>query len=209
MKKVKYLIIILAIVFITGCTNINKTDYKKLINDIGQGMRLTNTSRKGYKYYVPKGIKIINVKDYNEILRDDNYTYYLYVDVVSFYNGVKCEYIENKNAYYSLKLDNGYLEINKLENDKYLIEIMDNYAKIEVIVDGNYLKKAVTFSEIILSSIEYKYNVLDSLMKEEMLNSSEIEFDIFKTISSDASFSVYEEEYNQYEETVKDSDMIE
>lgn len=35
----------------------------------------------------------------------------------------------------------GYVEVNLLKNDKYLVEIMYNYAKIEVIVDKSNLNE--------------------------------------------------------------------
>jgi len=211
MKIRKILLIIIGILFVSGCSTINNMSYQEIINKTKNSNSLTNVTRKGYKYYIPKGVKLINNKDFNEILMDQDNVYYLYVDVVSYYNNVKFDYKINNNAYYSQKLDNGYLEINKTLDNKYLIEIMDNYAKIEVIVNEKNIKKALTFSNVLISSVDYKYDVLDSMMKDDSFNTSEIEFNIFKTVASDSDFATYEEQYGQYNENddVKDSDLIE
>ncbi len=211
MKIRKILLIVISILLVSGCSTVNRMSYQEIINKTKNSNSLSNVTRRGYKYYIPKGIKLINNKDFNEILMDQDNVYYLYVDVVSYYNNVKFDYKINKNAYYSQKLDNGYLEINKTEDNKYLIEIMDNYAKIEVIVNEKNIKKALTYSNILISSVDYKYDVLDNMMKDDSFNTSEIEFNIFKTVASDSDFATYEEQYGQYNENddVKDSDLIE
>lgn len=211
MKIRKILLIVISILLVSGCSTVNRMSYQEIINKTKSSNSLSNVTRRGYKYYIPKGIKLINNKDFNEILMDQDNAYYLYVDVVSYYNNVKFDYKINKNAYYSQKLDNGYLEINKTEDNKYLIEIMDNYAKIEVIVNEKNIKKALTYSNILISSVDYKYDVLDNMMKDDSFNTSEIEFNIFKTVASDSDFATYEEQYGQYNENddVKDSDLIE
>ena len=207
----KIIAVTIVALFLTGCANIHNLSYSEIISETSNSKDLSNVTRKGYKYYVPKGIKIVNNKDYNEILMDQDNTYYLYIDVVSYYHNVKADYHVNNKVYYSQKLNNGYLEINELDNKKYLIEIMDNYAKIEVIVDKKNIKKALAYSNILINSVEYKYDVLDGMMKDDSFNTSEIEFNIFKTISSDSNFAVYEQEYGQYKEddSIKDSDLIE
>ena len=207
----KIVTLIIGILFLSGCSTINSMSYQEIIEKTKTGSNLSNVVRKGYKYYIPKGMKLVNNKDYNEIIMDQDNTYYLYVDVVSYYNNVKFDYKVSSEAFYSEKLDNGYLEINKLENDKYLIEIMDNYAKIEVIVDKENIKKAIAYSNVLISSVEYKYDVLDNLMKDDSFNTSEVEFNIFKTIKNDSDFATYEQMYGTYEETdsIKDSDIIE
>ena len=207
----KIMVILISVLFVSGCSSINNMNYDEIINKTKNHSTLANVTRNGYKYYIPKGIKLLNNKDFNEILMDQDNIYYLYIDVVSYYNNVKFDYKINKNAYYSQKLNNGYLEINKVEGNKYLIEIMDNYAKIEVIVNKKNIKKALAYSNVLISSVNYRYDVLDNMMKDDSFNTSEIEFNIFKTITSESDFAIYEAEYGQYNETndVKDSDLIE
>lgn len=207
----KIMIILISVLFVSGCSSINNMNYDEIINKTKNHSTLANVTRNGYKYYIPKGIKLLNNKDFNEILMDQDNIYYLYIDVVSYYNNVKFDYKINNNAYYSQKLNNGYLEINEVEGNKYLIEIMDNYAKIEVIVNKKNIKKALAYSNVLISSVNYRYDVLDNMMKDDSFNTSEIEFNIFKTITSESDFAIYEAEYGQYNETndVKDSDLIE
>ena len=95
-------------------------------------------------------------------------------------------YKASSNSFISKKITfgnkKGYLEINEQENSKYLIEIMYNYAKIEVMVDEYDINKAVTYAVSILSSITYNDSVISNLMGEDVLNFTEEEFNIFETV---------------------------
>ena len=84
MKKIVLLSII--ILFTTACTNINKIDYKDNINEIiknNYNKKLSNHVGIGYKYYLPKYMSIKNISNYNEVLNSNDYTYYLYIDIIS------------------------------------------------------------------------------------------------------------------------------
>ena len=145
MKKI--LIIISLIFLITGCSNINDLTYDEIIQNFGTISSRTNTYRTGYKYYLPRGMQVNDSTLFNEILEDGKNTYYLYVDAVSYLNQVDYKYEENSENIYSTSISNGeyfgYVEINLTENDKYLVEIMYNYAKIEVIVDEASINEAL------------------------------------------------------------------
>ena len=145
MKKIILIIIIL--VLTAGCTNINKLSYDDIVNNITTMSTKDNIYRTGYSYYLPRGMKVADSTLYNEVIEDANSKYYLYVDVVSFYKKITKEYEINNNAIYSSKINYndkfGYVEVNLLKNDKYLVEIMYNYAKIEVIVDKIKFKEAM------------------------------------------------------------------
>ena len=213
MKKV--IVLILSLLFITGCTNINKEEYDKIITSVVTSRYdIKNTNRTGYKYYIPNGMSNIKSVDYNEVLADNNYNYYLYVDVVSYFNRVIKEYNVNENAYYSSNITfedkYGYLEINKQENDKYLIEIMYNYAKIEVIVDKIDLNEAITNSIILLSSISYNNNVLESVIGDNALEFSDETYNIFETKEQQTNYLKFDEDiYEGYEEPeVEDPDLV-
>ena len=102
----------------------------------------------------------------------------------------------------------GYVEVN-VKNDKYLIEIMYNYAKIEVIVNSNDIASAITNSLIILTSVNYNDDIIDNLLEEDVLNYSEETFNIFETNSNDSNFLKVVEEYDNYnEDEVPDYDLI-
>src|SRR5574344_1081786 len=152
----KKCILVITLLLLCGCTNINNASVQDITKEVlGSKINSYNEYRTGYKYYLPQGLNVNSSKKYNEILNDDKYKYYLYVDLVSYLKKTDLSYKVNENAYLSMTLDDkGYLEINE-KNDKYLIEIMYNYAKIEVIVEKEDINKAVTNSLIVLSTIKY------------------------------------------------------
>ena len=213
MKK-KITLLGIMILLLTGCTSINNISYQEIITSVvTSNYELTNTYRKGYKYYLPNGMDSVNTKDFNEIIEDKYYNYYLYVDAVSYYNRVIEDYQKDDNAYYSEKINFedkfGYIEVNKQKNDKYFIEIMYNYAKIEVIVDEKDLNKAICNSIIILSSINYNNDILSNIVGDNILEFNEEVLDIFKAKKEKSNFLEVEEN-NVYEdvEEEKDPDLV-
>ncbi len=188
-----------------GCSNIANLNYEQIIIDsLNSSYNITNENRRGFMYYLPKGMRIIKSSGNNEILSNSDDIYYLYVDLVSYYNKVEMDYKEKDNVIFSKSIKNdskfGYLEIKKTANEKYFIEIMYNYAKIEVIVKEEKLKEALAYCTTILSSINYQDTVLKSLMEENSLKSSEILYNIFETADTESSYLQISEEYGQYEE---------
>ncbi len=210
----KFLVVLIAILILSGCSNIQSKDYDTLINEAASSKYdIVNTYRTGYKYYAPVNMDISNILDYNETLEDSSHKYYFYVDVVSYYNRVIENYEVNPEAYYSKVINYqdkyGYIEINKWKNGKYLLEIMYNYAKIEVIVEESFLKEAVSYAMVILASVKYNNNVLENIVGENVLTSKEIEFNIFETKKSESNFlKVSEEDIYEDNDTVKDPDLV-
>ena len=209
MKKI---ILILAVIILTGCTNVNNMSYDEIVNTIvSSKYEIYNENRSGYKYYTPSNISSSNTIDYNEILEDDTYRYYFYVDVISYYNRVIESYEVDNNAFYSKAINYqdkfGYIEINEVSNNKYLLEIMYNYAKIEVIVDKYDLPKVISNSLIILSSVKYNSEILETIVGENILTSKEIEFNIFETKKTESNFLEVEAN-NIYVEEENDPDLI-
>jgi len=198
-----------------GCTKLNNENIDNVIADaIDARLDLTNQYRTGFKYYLPTNMSIINSARLNEVLSNGNDKYYLYVDLVSYYEKQDLEYEEKQDVYYSktLNIDNkkGYLEIN-VKNDKYLIEIMYNYAKIEVMVDKDSINETVANCLVILSSIKYNDNIIKNMMGEDILNYSEEKFSIFdENRTNDSNFLEYVQEYDNYNEENKvyDYDLI-
>ena len=210
----KFLVVLIAILILSGCSNIQSKDYDTLINEAASSKYdIVNTYRTGYKYYAPGNMDISNILDYNETLEDSSHKYYFYVDVVSYYNRVIENYEVNPEAYYSKVINYqdkyGYIEVNKWKNGKYLLEIMYNYAKIEVIVEESFLKEAVSYAMVILASVKYNNNVLENIVGENVLTSKEIEFNIFETKKSEQNFlKVSEEDIYEDNDTVKDPDLV-
>ena len=179
----KKCLLLLTLIFLCGCTNIQEARPQDLIKEIVSSKNYSyNEYRTGYKYYLPLSMSCLSSKKYNEILTDGNYKYYLYVDLVSYLKKNEFSYTVNENAYISETINyndlNGYLEVNE-RNDKYLIEIMYNYAKIEVIVDKDDINKAIVNSMIVLTTIDYTDDVIKNLLSIDDMSSSEENFSLF------------------------------
>ena len=152
-KRILFLLSILLV--LTGCTRIDTygNNYSGLVNDVlSYNNKYVNNTSIGYKYYLPREIKVIVNKDYNQTFKYlDNYIY-LYVDVVSYYYKNKLNLSEsNKNHYYYSDIgDSGYIYIDK-EEDNYFIKMVYNYAKIECYSRYEDLNKLILYSTIISS----------------------------------------------------------
>ncbi len=210
MKKI---LIIICLLFITGCSDIRKQSYDDIINNIATRANKDNVYRTGYSYYLPRGMQVADSTLYNEAITDARYKYYLYVDIVSYYKKVTKDYSVNDNALVSKKLDYdgkfGYVEVNLLKNDKYLVEIMYNYAKIEVIVDKSNLNEAMLSIINILKSVEYNDSIIANLMGDDVLNFSEEEFNIFNTKGSESNYLTVDKDAKNEEDTkIPDPDLI-
>mgnify|MGYP004524300323 FL=1 len=213
MKKLLVLLSILTL--LTGCTvtKINKDSVDKVIDSVmKKDSKLKNVHFEGYSYYVPRGNRIDDKKEYNAILKDEyNNNYYLYVDVISYYHKVKEKYKVNKKAYYSkeVKTKNkfGYVEI-KEDKTGYLVEAMYSYAKIEAYVEKDSLNDAMTNISMILSSMKYNDKVLSSTVGENILSYKEESYNIFKTKEKTSDFLDYVKEYDNYDQEKKDEDNL-
>lgn len=208
MKK-KIIILMISILTLTGCTNLTAMSIDQVVDVmLEDNTKLANNVFDGYKYYIPKGLKLITKDEYNASLKDEyNNTYYFYIDVVSFYNKEDVEYKVNNKAYFSKELDyndkKGYLEITKIEEtDAYFIEYMYNYGKIEAFVKENEIKSAIINMSSILKSLEFNRTVLESLIGNNVLDYKEDTYDVMKPKGSTATkdtYLEYEEKYGIYE----------
>jgi len=209
MKKI--FLLFMLVLLLTGCTSIENSNLNNIINDVvNSKVKTTNVNRNGYNYYIPKGLSIIDSTRFNEVFKDQKYKYYLYVDIVSYNSKTDFNYTKNDNAYYSTNINNkekkGYIEINNYKNNQYLIEIMYNYAKIEVIVYQEDINKAVTYAIVVLSSVTYNDNVIKNYLSSTVIDSVEESFDIFEIVGSD-NYLEFTEEEDSVEE-VRDPDYI-
>ena len=103
---------------------------------------------------------------------------------MSYINKSELQYKENNSSKYSRMINfnnkKGYIEINLWKNNQYLIEIMYNYAKIEVMVDEGQIKEALIKSINILSSVKYNDVIINNLLNDDNLDYTEEIFDMFK-----------------------------
>lgn len=207
MKLRKVLVLILTVVALTGCTisNINTNDYMKNINTIlSRKSKYTNKNAIGYQFYLPDGVVVTEVNDFNQRLMSKGDIYYLYADIVSYYHNIQAKYTIDKKAYLSKKLNKGdkygYVEVNE-QGDYYYVEMMYNYAKIESYVKKSNLKEALGNMAYILSSVKYNDDIVENLLGEEKYNLSENEtYNIFKTKKgNNDNFLKYVDEFDNYE----------
>ena len=210
----KLLFIFITVFFITGCTQIKTKSYDEIVNSaLTQKYKYVNIYREGYNYYIPKGLKVSLNTETSDIITDNKYNYYLYVDRISCHNKVANNYQIDRNAYYSniynYEDKSGYLEITGLQNNKYLIEIMYNYAKIEVIVDKDDINTSLGYAVTILSSIKYNDKVIANLLDKGDTDFKEEEYDIFSTVSNDSNVLKFKETYTEEEnDNIPDTDLI-
>lgn len=207
----KKLFLLISIIFLlTGCYNINNLSIDEVIDvNIKEDVK-PNTFLKGYKFYTPIDMTLLNDINSNNILYSDKEKYYLYVDIVSFYNKINNTYNKEKDVYYFKSLNyngkTGYIQINEL-NDKYLLEIMYNYAKIEVVT--NDINNALSKSIIILKSIDFNDKVIKTLIEEDGLDYDEESFKLLGPNVYTDNFIQYIEDYGMYEEeSAKDDDVL-
>jgi len=183
MKKI--IISLLLIFLVTGCSivRIDTANIDNIINVVlSKDNTLYNTVGKGYKYYKPRSVTYIDTNEYNEKLYSNGNYYYLYVDINSYYYKKEFNYEENKSAYYSRLIDIndklGYLEINKY-NNKFLIEFMYNYAKIEALVEEDEINDVVLNASYILSTIKFNSKVIKIMLNDNYFINKEERYDLF------------------------------
>ena len=182
MKKITILLI--GILLMTGCTAV-RIDTKSIDNIVNvvlsKDNKLYNRIGKGYKYYVPRGVTYIDTSDLNDKLYSNGDYYYLYIDAVSYFYKSKTDYVVNEDAYYSKKIEGekeGYLEITEVGN-KYKIEFVYNYSKIETIVKKQNLETAILNSSYILSTVKFNDNIIELMLNEDYFTNKEEKYTKF------------------------------
>ena len=216
MKKV--ISLALSLLVITGCSisKVNDDSFDNVINSIlYKDTELFNVSFDGYKFYLPRSTTVEEKREYNLEIKDKKNTYYLYISPVEYYYKTKVNHTEDKNIFYSKNLnfkDNtGYIDITKIDN-RYFLEVVYNYAKIETYVSENNLNDALLNICSILSTIKFNDSVINYKLSNNGFDLATEEFSIFKSKKTDDNFLKYVEEYDKYDNSnskVKDDDVIE
>ena len=210
----KCLLLLLVCVVLQGCTvtRVDNYDYEQIMDKIlSLNIKNYNTIGKGYKYYIPMGMKKELSLDYNDILKKDNLLYYLYVDVVGYYYKKDLEIRKEDNVYFSKELSNsnkkGFVQITK-KGDKLYIQMIYNYAKIESYVEESNVKNALCDMSYVLSSIDFNDSLLKKMYESGNLNSKEEVYKIFKNKEKEGNFLEYIKEYDKYEEETQEDEII-
>lgn len=181
----KKIIIVLCLFLFTGCTRtyyMNSLSYEEILNNATiEENNLHNTNNKGFKYYLPTGFSVTKDNEFNQTLTSHNNIYYLNIDIVSYYYKKGSEEIKEIDDYYFYKFNknnkDGYLRIRK-NNDKFFVELCYNYAIIEVEVEENEIKYAVSRGITILNSIKYNDTVIEKKLNDKDLESKETAYKI-------------------------------
>ncbi len=214
MKAKKILLIILSCFILVGCTNLKNVSYDEIMNNLTLAPKRANVHRQGYQFFIPQGMQVKKAGISYVILSSNNIDYYLYVDLISYNAKDNVTYEINQDALYSTTLNyqdkNGYVEVKLQENNQYLIEIMYNYAKIEVMVDESKVKECLSNSATILNSIRFDDLVIKNLLNDDNLDYTEENFNMFDDIKENTNVLDYGDGTNQTEneEKVKDTDYV-
>ena len=210
----KRILLILLILFLTsGCVNINKVSKDELIDTIiADKHNLYNHINKGYKYYLPRGLKSEKVDEFNDIIKGVDTDYYLYVDLVSYENQIDIFYEENNEHYYSRifeygKNKKGIIDINQNE-DKYIVKTIYNYATIEVKCSEENINDVITNSLIIILSIDYNDDIINKLLDSNSFDGSEEPVNIFDKDVEESDRLEVDDTYTGNEEEDYDPNVI-
>lgn len=214
MKKIKLLLI--CILLLTGC-NITKVKENTIddiiISSIKRDTKISNTYFKGYKLYIPRGVKVLDKNEYNMKLSYNNNSIYIYVDAISYYHKINIEINKNTESYFQKEFDynskKGYIEINKVD-DKYFLGMYYNYTKVESYIKEEDLEEVIMQIGIVISSLKFNDNALETLVGENTLDYKEESFNLFDT-KKNSNFLEYIDEYDNYNEnndTKQDEDTI-
>jgi hypothetical protein len=90
-----------------------------------------------------------------------------------------------------------------------MIEIMYNYAKIELMVDIDNVNNALINSINILKSIVYDDRVIETMLRDDNLTYTEENYNMFDKSNKKSSILNYtEDEEVVVEDKIKDTDLI-
>ena len=212
----KKIILLFGLLLVSGCTNIriDALNVSSAINSVlSQDNKLYNTYEVGYKFYKPRNFNLLKNTDNNYVYTNNGKNYYLYVDILAYYNKVNNEYNLQENAYFTQEFNynDKYGFINIIEKDSYFyIKIMYNYAIIEVKVKEKDIIESVIYSSILLSSIEYNDNVIAHLVQNNLIGTDEKKFELKGPDEKEETYLDYLEDYDEYENSneIPDPDVI-
>ena len=218
MKKV--LILVFSLLLLSGCSigRVDDNSFDSVINSVlYQDTTLFNVSNDGYKFYLPRGTTVLEKNEYNLKIKDKDNIYYLYVSPVEYYYKKSVEHKENSSLFYSKNINHnnykGYIDIT-IVNNKYFIEAVYNYAKIESYVSKDNLDDAFLNICYMLSTIKFNDSIINYKFSNHEFDSTTEEFSIFKSKKVDDNFLKYVEEFDKYNNTSssttkRDDDIIE
>jgi hypothetical protein len=201
MNNKRMILLLLFILLLTGCvrTDTYSDNYVNLVSNVlNSNNKETNEVGSGYKFYVPKGVRLIDNENNNQVFIALGTKIYMYVDITSYYYKNSLNYSNDDSSFYLENIvygdKSGFIQINK-DDDEYFVKIVYNYAKIEVYTDKYNLNDIVVMSSILVNSIDYNDTIIEKLLDDNNNSGSEITYNIEKPASASSDFSKYLEEY--------------
>ncbi len=199
----KKLILVVLVFLLIGCKKLeDSNNYIEFVDNCLGSHNVTNEVALGYKYYMPRGVKKERDYDYNQVFIAQGEYIYLYVDVISYFYKKDIQLKDSNSFYYNPIIYNnkkGYIKIDEVDN-KYFVNIVYNYSKIEFFVKKEKLTTMITLSSIILNSIEYNDVVIEKVLQGDLGKFSEFNYELEKPDNASSNFSQYLEEYVQKED---------
>lgn len=195
------------LLLVTGCTvvRIDTSNVDTIVNVVlSKNNTLYNQVGKGYKYYIPRGVNYIDTVDFNEKLYSNGNYYYIYIDAVSYYNKTDPIYKYDPSLYYSREFvindKTGYLQIKKTNTDKYLINFVYNYARIQALVNKENINEVVLNSSYMLSTVKFNNEVIKLMLDEEYFTNKEETYTVFEKKNEGSNFLEYTDELQDVDE---------
>lgn len=208
----KIILPICILLLTTGCVCIQNASLDEIVdNSINRKYDLYNHSSKGFKYYLPRELTSIKTDEYNEVIKSKYYDYYLYVDLISYYNKALIEYHEDENIFYSKLVENddytGIINVFE-EKENFLIKATYHYATIEVKCKKEDVNEVLDNVLTILTTIKYNDEIIENILGEDILASVEEQINVFKIESSETDTLSVDDTYTGNEEEDYDPDVI-
>lgn len=199
----RLILLLVCILLLTGCsiTKVKENTIDDIItSSIKRETTISNTYFKGFKLYIPRGVKVLDKNEYNTKLSYNNNNIYIFVDAISYYHKINVEITKKVDSYYQKEFDyngkKGYIEINKVD-DKYFLGMFYNYIKVESYVKEEDLEEVIMQIGIIVSSLKFNDSALETLVGENTLDYKEESFNLFDT-KKNSNFLEYIDEYDKY-----------
>ena len=193
MNKKGLILLVITILLLTGCTKIDNNMENVLSSVMSKEVNKVNTVSTGYQLYIPMGVMQLDDNEYNQKLKIRDTYVYLYVDTVSYYYKNSLNYAgDDKYNYFYREIllndKNGYIGINKLDDDNFFVKIVYNYAKIEFYSSKSDLSFITANSLIILNSIEYNDNLIKMALSDENNAGKEMTYEFVTPDGTESSF---------------------
>jgi len=188
----KKLFVLLALIFlVSGCTihDLQDADTKLIIDEVmTSDIDLKNQSFRGYQYYLPREVELLDKNGYNSILLYNNKKMYLYVDLLAYYNHVDEKYQLAKDIYLYKEINvddkKGYVRIIEKDN-VYYIEMRYNYSRIQAYTEKKNINPTIVNMAYILKTMTYNDTIIESMIGDNKIEYQEYSFDLFKSESKD------------------------